>query len=255
MKKITALILGLLVFIPSLAHADMIAEGNHSVNSCLFIDNFSQFSDYTIVVSASGHSFPAEYILDATDEKYCLYGGRETTLLAVRKENIARLKSVNAGTNEPIDWVTSPENTKYLIPSNIQLHFDEQLSDKNPVSLELTNVMIDSITDSKVVAHVVRHTFFNANNQLLECSPSGCTTINSEKEIKSAGPFKDVNSPGYTSQPIKEGSAKQMFPLQKPSTEVQREPSSLFEPLHAREIIFVLFGIIGLGFAFRTWKK
>ncbi len=266
MKKYFSFVLLLCLISPLVAKADMLPDNSHVVSSCLFIDNLRAFPDYAFVIDGISHGWTDEYVLTQDNEKDCLgFLQGDGTILAVKKSDVNLLNQKNPDTSpsaEPVDWIAYPENQKYFIPSNLHVNFDGDLPDSNPIAVEFTTVMIDSVNNTKVTAHIVRHTFLDKGENILLADAKDY-----DAAFKATAPYKDVSSPTDTTVTAASVTTPQPTTTQTPTTPptqtqqqipAAQKPtfySQLAAPLDTREIIFIILGLVGLGFAIKTWKN
>ena len=268
MKKYFSFALLLCLISPFVAKADMLSDGNHNVNTCLFVDNLSMFqNDYTFIISASGHAFPDEFFLKPGNEKDCLHFEGTGTILAVKNSDVSLINQQNPNDTckpsdpscEPADWISFPENQKYLFPSHLTFNFDGQLSNESPVYAEHTTIAIDFVGDQKLGmgAHILRHTMMSQTADVIQDAtgdPQFWTPL-----LKQTAPFKDTDSPKLVPPTSTSSTNSTPQPTQTqqqvPTPKKQTFYSQLASPLDTREIIFIILGLVGLGFAVKTWKN
>lgn len=207
--------------LPGIAKADMIPDNYHTVESCLQIDNLSAYPDYDFVLSGS-YRFP--YSDKITTGENCDLGG-SGTILAIKKTDWDAVKYAPEGSEEAGDWSSNSANSSLFITSGLNLSFATTLPDTDAAVSKKYTVHVDAVTADMIQARLVQTDVTNKNGST-ETIPgtSKSTTTTQASTTTSEQPSSATETGSDSSVPVV-------------------------------AIVIAVLGVLGLGLAYRTWKK
>jgi hypothetical protein len=146
MKRLILIALLAVTLMPFTASADMIPVDHHSVDSCLEIENLSDFPDYDFIVSGD---FKFSYAKTMTEGMNCSMNG-SGVLAAILKsdwDSVEYYSDEEMYTEIAGDWPNLEGNADLILWSDLELSFIKALPDEDPTETEYQTVTINSLSE------------------------------------------------------------------------------------------------------------